>query len=499
MLFRRNLLFFIVLVVCSANGQSHLPQRLDDNINTPNHEYWPSITANDSMLIFNRLIEENGYKNEEFYYSTKDSSGKWEKALPLKSLNTDENEGAQTISANGRFMIFTSCNNKQSVGSCDLFYSFKHGNRWTPARNLGKTLNTRYWETQPSLSPDGTELYFVSNRPNGKGGMDIWHSKLLGFDKNGEMQWSEPENLGINTPQNEMSPFIHRDNKTLYFSSDGYTKNTKLDVFISRKKGEIFSEPENIGAPINTDADELGFIVNSAGTTAYFSSDRGLSNRDIYSFPLPEKYRPEKVQILQGKVQNAKNNSSVFATLSLYVQGDSTATYNTITTLEDGNYLLCLADEKIWHLSIQAEGYLFHSETLDLRNQNMNFQNKNIRLTPIEKDAKIRLNNIFFDTDKATLKEKSKAELQVIKQLLLQNPTLKIELSGHTDNQGSDQYNQKLSEARAKAVFNWLVSNGINTKRLVAKGYGESMPVATNETSEGRAENRRTELKVIAY
>ncbi|PID89220.1 MAG: flagellar motor protein MotB, partial [Bacteroidia bacterium] len=431
---KKIILFLATVFLCQAKGQIPVSQRLSDSINTKNHEYWPSITANDSILIFNRLINKDGYKNEDFYYSTKDSAGNWTEAKPLVALNTYENEGAQTISADGQFMIFTSCNHPQSVGSCDLFYSFKHNGEWTPARNLGETLNTRYWETQPSLSADGTELYFVSNRPGGKGGMDIWHCKLLGFNETGGMQWSEPENLNINTPKNEMSPFIHSDNETLYFSSDGYTKKVGLDVFVARKTGATFSTPTNIGSPVNTDADEMGFIVNAAGTTAYFSSDQNANNRDIYSFPLPAKFRPKKVQILQGKVLNSKDKSPVFATLSLYAQNDRTATYNTITVLENGQYLLCLRKGKLWHLSVQADGYLFHSERIDLQEEAPDMQQKNIELTPIEKNATLTLRNIFFDTDKATLKEESKAELQNVKQLLEQNPTLRIELSGHTDN-----------------------------------------------------------------
>ncbi len=477
------------------SAQHIIPQKLNSNINTSSHEYWPSITANDSILIFNRLNTQNGYKNEDIYYSTKDSLGNWTKSLPFKTLNTEENEGAQTISADGRFMIFTSCNNRNSYGSCDLFYSIKIGEEWMPSRNLGSDINTRYWETQPALSADGTELYFVSNRPSGKGGMDIWHSKLLYIDSTGQMHWSVPQNLNINTPKNEMSPFIHIDNETLYFSSNGYGEEDQLDIFMSTKKDSLFTTPVNIGPPINTDSDEIGFVVNAAGTTAYFSSNKEGNNRDIYSFPLPETFRPRKVKILQGKILDAKSKKPLFATIDV-TNTEDTSAYHTVSDMTTGNYLICLTQGKDWQLSVQAETYLFYSKILS---DSLKKQYKNIYLKPIEKNAILTLHNIFFDTDKSTLKEKSKSELRNVRQLLMQNPSLRIELSGHTDNQGSLSYNQKLSEDRAKAVLHWLVNNGISQNRLIAKGYGKLQPVATNETEEGRAKNRRTELKVIAY
>ncbi len=488
-------ILFFMLLHFIALAQQIVPQRLNDNINTFSHEYWPSITASDSILIFNRLITRNGYKNEDIYYSKKDSLGNWTKSLPFKTLNTEENEGAQTISADGRFMIFTSCNNRNSYGSCDLFYSIKIGEEWIPAQNLGSDINTKYWETQPALSADGTELYFVSNRPEGNGGMDIWHSKLRYVDDSGRMHWSTPKNLNINTPDNEMSPFIHIDNETLYFSSNGYGEEDQLDIFMATKKDNLFSVPRNIGAPINTKSDEIGFVVNAAGTTAYFSSDKEGHNRDIYSILLPETFRPRKVKIVQGRVLDAKSKKPIFAMIRATNTKDTTV-YNTMSDMTNGNYLVCLTEGKDWQISVQAETYLFYSKILP---DSLKSQHKNIFLKPIEKNARLTLHNIFFDTDKSILKEASKIELANVKQLLLQNPSLHIELNGHTDNQGAVEYNQKLSEDRARAVLVWLINNGIAPNRLTAKGYGELQPVATNETAEGRAQNRRTELKVVEY
>ncbi|PVX50100.1 outer membrane protein OmpA-like peptidoglycan-associated protein [Balneicella halophila] len=490
---------FFIIYSSVVLGQDIIVQRMSDSINTQAEEYWPTISADGNTLIFNRLVNHKGLENEDFYYSTRDSLGNWSKAQPLSALNTEENEGAQTLSADGRFMVFTSCNNRDSYGSCDLFYSIKIGDNWLPPRNLGKAINTKAWETQPSLSADGTELYFVSNRKGGKGGMDIWHSKLLQIDNQGHMHWSEPENLNINTAKSEVSPFIHSDNKTLYFSSNGYTKQPQFDIYISRKQNNTFTTPENIGAPINTSADEIGLVVNTVGTTAYFASNREGNNKDIYTFPLPAAYRPEKVQILQGRVINAKDKSPLLSSITLQSATDSSLTYYALTDFKTGEYLLCLTQGETWRLSAQSEGYLFHNENIDLQNQELPYEYKDIELKPIEKEVRIVLNHIFFDTDKATLKSTSKLELEHVKQLLNANPSLKIELSGHTDSQGSNTHNQQLSEARAKAVYDWLVAEGISPERLAAKGYGEHQPVATNATAEGRAKNRRTELKVLSF
>lgn len=499
---QRIILTLLIALLCQISflwGQNNSVQRLGANINTKAEEYWPLISADDRTLLFNRLVSQDGVKNEDFYYSTRDSLGNWSEAVPLLSLNTKENEGAPTLSADGRFIIFASCNHPNSYGSCDLFYSLKVGNNWLPPRNLGSSINTKAWETQPSLSADGTELYFVSNREGGKGGMDIWHSKLLQIDSNNEMLWSVPQNLSINTTKNEISPFIHSDNETLYFSSNGYSEKEQFDIYISRKQDTTFTTPENIGAPVNTPSDELGFVVNAAGTTAYFSSNRNGISKDIYTFSMPANYRPKKVQILKGKVLSKKNQRPLLASLQLQATDDSLKVYNSITDFETGAYLLCLTQGKKWRLSVNSEGHFFHVENIDLRTKELPFSDKDILLSPIQKEAKLQLNNIFFETDKATLKNVLKIELEHVKNLLLQNPSLKVELRGHTDNRGTNNYNQRLSEARAYRVYEWLVQNGISAERLAAKGYGKLLPIATNETDEGRAKNRRTELKVTFF
>lgn len=498
----QKITYFFILYLLNGSfllAQNTSLKRLSDSINTYADEYWPSITADDSTLIFNRLIGTGYLKQEDFYYSTKDSLGHWKMALPINELNTEGNEGAQSISANGRFMVFTACGRRDGFGSCDLYYSIKIGNKWLPPRNMGKTINTRFWEAQPSISADGKTLYFVSNRPKGKGGMDIWYSRLLSISEEGTLLWSEPENININTEKNEMSPFIHSDNETLYFSSQSYENLGGLDIFMCQKDSVGFSTPKNLGAPINTAGDEMGFIVNSKGNTAYFSSDRNQNNKDIYSYIIPTKLRPNKVLYIKGKVLSSNKKAPLLANLQLQNLSNRANNYQTFSDIESGEYLLCIPTGKQWRLTAQSNGFLFYSETIDLREVDKLHHQKDIVLSAIEYGAKIQLNSIFFDTDKATLKPKSLAELQDIKSLMQQNPELKIELSGHTDNQGNYKYNMLLSQKRANAVFDWLVAQGVSSDRLSAKGYGTMYPKATNETVQGRKQNRRTELKVTDY
>lgn len=479
--------------------QMGLLSKFSDSINTSAHEYWVTVTADDSTMIFNRLINEGGFKQEDFYTSTRKKDGLWTKAVPITSLNTDGNEGAQAISADGRFMVFTACGRDDGYGSCDLYYSIKIGDTWITPRNMGPQINTEAWETQPSLSADGTELYFVSNKKGGKGKMDIWYSFLKGINKEGLMEWSTPQNLDINTEKSEMSPFIHHDNETLYFSSRGYGGYGGFDVFFSRKKDSIFTKPTNLGKIVNTKSDEIGLIVNTAGTMAYFASDRQDFNNDIYSLILPYAYRPKEVHYIKGKVIDKKSKAPLLAYVLLQNLDKTKETYQTYTDWETGEYLICVRTGKQWALSVQSDSHLFYSEHIDLRNKKTLHNIKNMQLSPLALGEKVSLRNIFFDTDKATLKPASELELRRILQMLNKHPNLRLEIGGHTDSSGKKDYNENLSKNRALSVYNWLVDKNIDKNRLKWKGYGDSLPISTNKTVEGKAQNRRTEIKVIGF
>ena len=271
--------------VSEKNIKEHLTlKNLGSHINTVVSEYFPSITTSDSVLILTRRID-NGL-NEDLFGSTK-KDGQWNTALPLTGkINTPLNEGGQKISKNGKWMVFTGCNYPEGYGSCDIYISQNMNGEWSQRKNMGDIINTEFWESAPCLSPDMSAIYFSSNRPGGYGGMDLYVSYL-----NEKGNWSLPQNLGptINTAGDEMFPFIHFDHTTLYFTSNGWKTIGGSDIYVSKKIGNTFSEPVNLGYPINTIDNESGLVVDASGKTAYFSSDRygSIGGMDIYSFELP--------------------------------------------------------------------------------------------------------------------------------------------------------------------------------------------------------------------
>lgn len=403
------------------------PINLGPNVNSEDDEYLPALTADYRMLVFTRRMPRNAQtdrgldREEDFYYSDYDTMElNWGPAHRMpEPLNSHGNEGAQTISHDGRVVIFTACgrNEKEHTG-CDIYMSVRQGGRWGQPRNMGAPVNSRYWESFPSLSIDGYTLYFASNRPGGYGGTDIWCCTLE------EGRWSEPKNLGpaVNTKGNETAPYIHFDDKTLYFASDGHTGMGGMDLYRAKRVDDsTWGEVKNLGYPINTAGEENNLIVSPDGRTAIFSSDRygGYGNQDLYSFVMPAPVRPERITFIDPVVQ-AEN-------------------------------LLTLGDT-------------------------------------------VTLHNIHFLTASAELYEASKAGLDRLAEALNRHPRLRLEVGGHTDNVGKDEDNLALSERRAKAVYDYLILRGVSPDRLSYRGYGETRPVATNDTPEGRAQNRRTTL-----
>lgn len=470
------------------------PVNLGDGVNSAESEYFPSIPIQGNELVFTRRV--HNY-NEDFYSSPKDGNG-WATAHPLPGdINTPLNEGAQTISQDGKWLIFTACNRRDGIGSCDLYMSYLTPNGWSEAVNLGSKVNTDQWESQPCLSPDKRDLYFVSRRPGGYGGSDIYVSHL---QPNG--RWSEPDNMGpgINTPEDESSPFIHADNQTFYFVSKGWPGYGEEDIYVVRKgPNGAWSTPQNLGYPINTINHDGTLFIAADGKTAYYSSDRSDSRGglDIYSFELREDVRPYKTLWVKGKVFDKNTHEGLFSTVEL-IDLNKNQTISKVTTDENGNYLITLPVGKDYAFNVNRKGYLFYSDSYLLKDKSPDSTyEKNIPLQPIEVNAIIILKNIFFDFNKYELKSESQTELDRLAQLLADNPTIKIEISGYTDNVGNAADNIKLSENRAKAVVNYLISKGIDGKRLSYKGFGEAHPIADNSTEEGRAQNRRTELKVV--
>ncbi|MFT3843535.1 MAG: OmpA family protein [Lacibacter sp.] len=469
------------------------PQNLGDSINTKLLEYFPTVTIESNTLVFTRRIG-----HEDFFVSEQ-KNGAWSKAVPLPGiLNTAENEGAQTISQDGRMLIFTGCNMQDGEGSCDLYVSYLTKNGWGERINMGRVINTEFWESQPSLSPDKQALYFAARDPSGYGGSDLYVSYL---QPNGK--WGTPQNMGaeINTKADESCPFIHADNQTFYFTSNGLPGYGGTDLFFIKKKADgSWSKPQNLGYPVNTIDDEGSLTIASDGKTAYYSSD-GADSRgglDIYTFELPETDRPNRTLWVKGNVFDIKTKSGLPSAVEL-IDMLTAQTISKVQTDEEGNYLITLPVGNNYVFNVNRKGYLFYSENFLLKEQTVDTPYTiNIPLIPIEVNASIVLRNIFFDTKQSALKPESMIELDKIVQLMKDNPTVQIEISGHTDNVGKPADNLKLSVDRAKSVINYLLYKGVPANRLSSKGFGETKPVADNKTEINRAKNRRTELKVLS-
>ncbi len=470
------------------------PLNLGDSINSPALEYFPSLTIDGSKMIFTRRL--NG---DEDFYESNFNNGIWSKAKPLAGkVNTNLNEGAQNISQDGKWIIFTGCNYPEGQGSCDLYISYKTKNGWSEPENLGAIVNTDFWESSPSLSPDKRDLYFASSISGGFGGRDIWVTHRLPTGK-----WSRPENLGaaVNSSGDESCPFMHADNQTLYFNSNGLPGYGSTDLFFSKKISDsLWQEAENLGYPINTIDDEGSLIVAADAKTAYYASDKGegKGGLDLYSFIMREDIRPLKTLWVKGKIFDKKTLAGLPSSVEL-TDIKSRNVISKVQTDEEGNYFTTLPTGRDYAFNINRKGYLFYSDNFSLRsNPADSVFNKDIPLQPLETGAAIILKNIFFDTKKFVLKPESIIELDKIILLLNDNPKLKIQISGHTDNVGLAKDNFTLSNNRAKAVVGYLLSKGINTVRPTYKGFGATIPLADNKTEAGKALNRRTELSVIS-
>jgi outer membrane protein OmpA-like peptidoglycan-associated protein len=483
------------------------PVNLGDNVNSKYSEYSPSLTVDEQTLVVTRLVprDENTVHQqpfeEDFYISEKQPDSSWSEMVRMSApLNSHGNEGAQSLAPDGQTLYFTVCNRSDGLGSCDLYISQRKGEGWSAPINMGIKVNTGVWDSQPSISPDGKTLYFASARGGGKGKMDIWKTSK---DENGS--WMSPVNLGdsINTEMSEMSPFIHSDGRTLYYTSTGHPGMGGMDIFYSKMDDNgNWSSPKNIGYPINTNNDEGYLIVNARGNKAYFSSDNygGKGAMDIYSFDLYEAARPTAVTYMKGTVYDSKTKKRLQAKFELIDLSNSNTVAQSESDPLTGEFLVSLPSDRNYALNVSRDGYLFYSENFELKGDHSQLKPfmKDVYLQPIEAGSIVILKNIFFDFDKFDLKPESLIELNRLFDLLKKNPALKIEIGGHTDNKGTAEYNQKLSESRSRSVFDFLVNKGIDKSRLSYKGYGLTKPIDTNDTDEGRANNRRTEFKVVS-
>lgn len=481
------------------------PVKLSSVVNSGLGDYMPVLDVTGAKLYFtsNRkggvsfdaANKEQG--DEDLYYIEK-VNGEWTapKLLP-EPINTADNDGAASFSADGQLMVFSACGRPDGVGSCDLYYSVLDGTQWTKPVNVGNVVNSTDWDAQPTVSNDGSMIIFASGRDGSYGIEDLYM-----IEKNKFGEWGPAMNLGpvVNTPFRDESPFFSQDGKTLYFASSGHPGYGGLDLFKTTYVNGKWTTPVNLGPPINTPGDDRFFTIGGSGEVGYFSSNRDGKYESLYEIEIPESMRPQPTVVVEGTVTNAKTGARV----SAYVMVEDLNSGELVATLRSnsvsGKYLVVLPAGKSYSVSANKEAFFFHSERFDVPlTSKFETIRKDVDLRPIEKGARVVINNIFFETGKATLSGESKVELEKAIDLLNANPTMVIEVGGHTDNVGDDAFNMKLSHDRAKSVRDYLVQGGIASARVQAKGYGESNPIATNDTDDGRKANRRTEFIILEF
>lgn len=516
-----------------ANPQRIFVDNLGSAINTQYPEYSAFITADESVIAFTacrntttggKTEGNNGGYFEDLYISSKKGKD-WAPAQNFGPVvNSDDHDATAGLSSDGTILFVYKFKEKDGG---DIYVSNLVGSTWTKPEHLNKNINSKSHESSVSLSYDGKRLYFVSDREGGLGDRDIYYS-----DKDAKGEWGPAVNIGpvLNTKYAEEGVFIHPDGKSIYFSSKGHNTMGGFDIFKSVFENGKWSEPQNLGYPINGPDDDVFFVISGSGHHGYFASSKpgGFGDKDIYkiTFLGPEKqpllmnednllasvtapvseFKVEKIEstgpkmtILKGVITDEQTKQPLEATIELIdnSKNEIIAVFKSNSTT--GRYLVSLPSGKNYGIAVKKEGYLFHSENFDLPAA-ANFQEveKNIELKKIDIGKTITLRNIFFDFDRATIRPESANELDRLIKLLTENPTLKIELGSHTDSKGSDDYNQKLSQSRSQSVVTYLIGKGISGDRLVAKGYGETVPVATNDTEEGRQMNRRTDFKILS-
>jgi outer membrane protein OmpA-like peptidoglycan-associated protein/YHS domain-containing protein len=496
------------------------PVKLSNSINSDFGDYFPMLDPTGTKLYFTSTRPDaNGgtrsilkskttkvastpqagvVESDEDIYFVEKTGLEWGTPVKLpEPINTDSNDGAACFSADGQLMVYGTCGLSDGMGSCDIYYSTMENGVWASPKNMGNVVNSEEWDAQYSLSYDGSKLFFSSDRDGGYGQTDLYM-----VEKNIFGEWGPPVNLGgiVNTPFNEYAPFISQDGKTLYFSSNAHPGFGGLDIFKTVFDNGKWSVPVNLGKPLNTPKDDKFFTIGGSGEIAYFSSDRDGKGDDIYQIEIPEEMRPQPTIVITGTVTNAKTNENVggFVMVEDIDTGELIAVNksNSVT----GKYLVVLPGGRNYSVSANKEGFFFYSQNFELPKK-IQYQEivKDILLKPIEKGTKVVINNIFFETGKATLTSQSHLELDKAIALLRTNPTMVIEVGGHTDNVGDDAMNMKLSHERAKSVREYMVARGIGPDKIQAKGYGELNPIASNETDDGKKANRRTEFIILEF
>ena len=508
------------------NPKAFDPINVGPGINTQYSEYFPTLTVDGKTMLFTRLLPvPNGNprdysdKQEDFFVSFLEKNT-WNDAFPMpNNVNTQNNEGAPSISADGKSLIFVACSDQSGVyygpnrngkGSCDLFYTKRFGSRWMNPINLPGNVNTQHWETQPSLSADGKTLYFIRGvrDRNGNKNADIYVSYLQA-----DGTWSSgiPLPNHINTPKNEESVHIHPDGRTLYFASRGHIGMGGSDLYVTRLDNNgNWSKPENLGYPINTKFNENSLMVSSEGDIAFFASNRtgGYGELDIYYFKIPDEIKPTKTFYFDGVVYDAQTKNVLGAHFELKDLASGETVIISDADPTDGSFKVALPIHREYAIQVLEEGYFPYSLNFNLNiDEGQNSYHIDVPMNPKKSTSENVLANVFFDLNKSSLRKESIVELDGFVQYLTRNVELKIELGGHTDSRGDFEENRLLSEQRAKAVCDYLIKNGIAKERLSFKGYGSSEPIVSDdeieklqtakEKNNAHQKNRRTSYKII--
>jgi len=476
-----------------------------EGISTPQNEYLPILSPDNQMALFTREIKIEPGKNslfretkmkERFLYSMRNPDGKFEAGEEMpEPFNVNDNEGGATLTADNNTLYYTVCkfDNVKKYLNCDIYYSENVNGEWSPIKSVSNKINLPgSWESQPTISADGRTLYFVSDRSGGFGGYDIYRSI-----KSESGEWGTPINLGplINSTGNEKSPFFHPDEKTLYFSSDGWMGLGGYDIFYSKMDDHgLWTKPKNIGYPINSPDDEVGFFVSTDGMQGFFASNKfnGKGGWDLYSFELYDAARPEKVLLIRGNIKSEYSAEPVKAHIELK-NLDTKKISNIPMDSVTGNYVAVAPFNSDYIMTVKKEGHVYESRYIAKVDSMFKLPARlDIEMKPIELNKSYRINDIYFPFNSFELTMESKAVLDQLIEFLNESQNISIQIQGHTDNIGNDASNLKLSESRAQSVYNYLIEKDIFEKRLTYKGFGKAMPVAENDSEEGRARNRRT-------
>jgi len=495
-----------------ANPSEYSIVNLGREINSEFDDYAPVLNENEDELVFtsrrrdgnvNEDVADDNKPYEDIFISTK-VDGKWSRAKNISDqVNTPFNDSNLALSADGNTLFIYKDEN-----AGDVYVSTRQADGvWTSPEPLPGDVNSNYSETSVSLSADGNSLYFASDRLGGLGGSDIYVAT-----KNGMGEWKKIKNLGsaINSAEDEDSPFIDYDNTTLYYSSKGKKSMGGFDIFkstlVNAKKNE-WAEAENLGYPMNTPEDDIYYVGSKDGERGYYSSirDDGMGYSDIYIITTPKGTPPaadKELVPLQYEVSVKDYDSKEPIEAKVKLQRVTDNTVSGFRTEGPGQYIFAVKSPEIdeYSLSVESDGYAFQNFTVEIRGAS-EFE-RSASITVLMKKLEVGtvsiLRNIYFDYGKATFQDGSYSELNKLENMLKQNERVKVEIAGHTDNVSSADFNMKLSLKRANAVKDFLVSKGIDTRRVTTAGYGEERPIASNDDEkDGRELNRRVEFKVL--